>query len=239
MTENTKTKVVDSQVKVDLPVKIDKPVIRRVLSAEAIANDLTSRITAKLIGWDDLYDPKTQQFLTEAELKAKGAVFVTLGYRKNVTNELLKKDRITKEPNPYTCVIKTSKYQVIANINWQSYINRRSNHGNFEANEKRANGIENYNECKAIGITRQGKHTINGVAFRMLETVKYFDGIGNELKEVELKNYLKTQSKESKQKEADKHGIKVEFDPQYRTTRIDSCESIRAFGFDFNPKENG
>jgi len=230
--EKTKT-AIDSQVKVGLPVKTDKPVIiRRELKPDYIADDMVSRITAKLIGWGDLFDPKTQQFLTEAELKAKGAVFITIAYR--TAAKLLKKDRITKESCPFDSVVKTSKYQVIANIDWQSYINRRSEHGNFVVQEKRSNGVENYAECKAIGVTRAGNYTINGVAFRVLETTKYFDSNGKEIDKKALVSFLPDKTK-SKQKQADKHGIAVEFDPQYRTTRIDSCEYIRAFGFEYIP----
>jgi len=239
MTEKT-VKTVDSGLKVSLPV-VEKPVlVERKMASQGIANDMTSRITAKLIGFGDLYDPKTQQFLSESELKAKGAVFVTIDYNKVliVGKDMVKKGRTTKNPTPF--VRKTSKFQVIANIDWQSYINRRSEHGEFEANENRANGVVNYAECRAIGITRAENYTINGVAFRVLEGTKYFDENGREYDDVEFlrSEYLNGASKESKQKEADKHGIELKFDPQYRTTRIDSCDSIRAFGFEYKPTDN-
>jgi len=233
-TNETKTAVRDSQVKVDLPVSVE-----RNISCQTIADDMASRISGNLVGFDDLYDPKTGRFLTESELKAKGAVFITISYNKVMVlgKDCVKKSRITKEPTPY--IRATKKYQVIANINWASYINKRGN-GDFIPAENRANGVENYAECKAIGITRAEKHTINGVAFRMLESTKYFDESGNEYADSKAleAEYLNKQSKESKQKEADKHGIKVEFDPQYRTTRMDSCDYIRAFGFTYKPTEN-
>ena len=50
--------------------------------------------------------------------------------------------------------------------------------------------------------------------------------------------YLNVASKESKEKQADKHGIELQFDPQYRTTRIDNCDFIRAFGFEYKPIDN-
>ena len=76
--------------------------------------------------------------------------------------------------------------------------------------------------------------------FKLLEATKYFDADGVEYadtKQLEA-DFLKQPSKESKQKEADKHGIDVRFDPKYRTTRIDSCDSVRVFGFDFKPTDD-
>ena len=239
MTTKTENGIVASEVKVGavVPEKKAQVVIQRRVSCQTIADDMTSRITAKLIGFDDLFDPKTNTFKTENELKALGAVFVTVSLNKVLgDSDCVKKSRITKEPTPF--IRKTSKYQVIANINWASYVNKRG-HGDFVPEENRANGVENYCDCKAIGKTRAGNFTINGVAFRVLESTKYFDENGNQYPDNESleKEYLKTQSKESKQKEADKHGIDVRFDPKYRTTRIDSCDSIRAFGFEYIPTE--
>ncbi len=242
MTEQTETKIVDSGVKVGAVVPVptkttEKVWIRRRVSCETIANELTSRISGKLIGFDDLYDPATKTFKTEDELKAVGAVFMTISLNKVLgKSDTTVKGRTEKNPTPY--IRKTSKYQVIANVNWTSFINKRG-HGNFVSAEQRANGVENYENCKAIGITRAENFTINGVAFRVLEQTKYYDESGREYTDVEFltSEYLKKASKASKQAEADKHGIDVRFDPQYRTTRIDSCSLIRAFGFEFIPTE--
>jgi hypothetical protein len=218
------------------------PVIERRLSSKAIADDITSRITGRLINYPDLFDPKTGRFLTEDELKAKGAVIITVNYAKDIVDEMLKKSRTTKDVNPFSKVIKTCKYQIIANIVWESYVNRRSEHGNFVAADKRSNGIENYEDCKAVGITKAGNHTLNGVAFKVLDETEYFtmkdDNFVKLNKEYLTKEYLKIQSNESKEKEALKHGIDVAFDPKYRTTRIDSCSSIKAFGFEYIPLDN-
>ena len=237
-TNKTKQTAIDSGVKVGgieiIPQKT--VVIRRKMSPNDIADNMVSRVSGKLVGFADLYDPKTKQFLTEAELVKKGAVFVTIAYKKNfvIGKDTLVKSRITKEPIPYTSVIKTNKYQVIANINWESYVNKRGN-GDFIASETRVNGVKNYAECKVIGETRAGNKTINGVAFRSLEKTRYVaDGIEVDKESFETA-YGKGSSKESKQKQADKHGIDVRFDPQYRTTRIDNCEYIRAFGFEYIP----
>ena len=240
MNEMTKTiKIVENPVKVNFSVKTKKPVfIERKMTSQGIADDMTSRITGKLIGFGDLYDPKTQQFLSENELKAKGAVIVTISLNKVLgKTDTTTKSRITKNPTPF--IRKTTKYQVIANINWASYINKRG-HGNFIPTEKRANGVENYCECKGTGKTQAGNFTINGVIFRFLEKTKYFDKNNQEYTDVELltAEYLRVSSKASKQREADKHGIKLEFDPKYRTTRIDNCDFIRGFGFEYKPTDN-
>ncbi len=239
MENKTKTAVKDSGLKVSLPVKTEKAVfIERRVSSKTIADEIASRITGKLLGFDDIFDPKTQQFLTESELTAKGAVFITISMNKTLgKSDLTVKSRKTGNPTPY--IRKTTKYQVIGNINWTSYINKRGS-GAFVSDEQRANGVENYENCKAIGITRAENYTINGVAFRPLEKTKYYDESGVEYPDTETLEYeyLKKATKASKQKEADKHGIDIRFDPKYRTTRIDSCGSVRAFGFEYKPTDN-
>jgi hypothetical protein len=232
------TTVRDSGIKVGavVPVPAVKEVIfERKISPKAIADDLTSRITGTLVNYPDLFDPATGQFKTEDQLKAVGACFITVSYNKVLGgSDTVKKGRTTKNPTPF--IRKTSRFQVIANINWQSYINRRSEHGRFIASPERANGVANYEDCKAIGA-KGDNYYICGVAFRVLEATRYFDIQGQEYPDAAFikSEYLTGASTESKQREADKHGIELPFDPQYRTTRIDSCDSIRAFGFDFIP----
>lgn len=220
--------------------KVEKVFVLRRVGCKTIADDMTSRIMGKLVGFDDLYDPKTKTFKTEDELKALGAIFITVSLNKVLgKSDCVVKSRKTGEPTPF--IRKTSKYQVIGNVNWTSYVNKRGS-GDFVSADQRANGVENYENCKAIGIkdTKSGKaYYINGVAFRVLESTKYFDENGVEYADIAglEADYLKKASKASLQKEADKHGIDVRFDPKYRTTRIDSCEYIRAFGFEYRPTE--
>lgn len=232
--ENVKVTIAKPEIKAD-----KTPVfIQRKISSETIAKEIASRITGKLIGFDDLYDAKTGKFLSENELKAVGAVFITVNYNKVLgDSDTVKKSRLTGNPTPY--IRKTSRFQIIGNINWESFVNKRG-HGNFIPDEKRSNGVENFAECKAVGVTKAGKFTLNGVAFKVLEETKYFDENGNEFENIPLliQEYLKVQSDASKAKEAEKHGIDVKFDPKYRTVRIDSCDSIRCFGFDYQPTDN-
>jgi hypothetical protein len=217
-----------------------KVVVKRNISVDTIGREITSRITGKLIGFDDLYDPATKTFKTEDELKALGAVFITVSLNKVITDtDCVKKSRITKEPTPF--IRKKSVYQIIGNVNWTSFINKRG-HGDFESAEQRANGVVNFENCKAVGKTTKGNFTLNGVAFRVLESTKYYDENGTEYSDkIALQNeyFKKTVAQEQKanQREADKHGIDVRFDPKYRTTRIDSCDKIRVFGFEYVPTE--
>jgi hypothetical protein len=218
-----------------------KHVIERKISCDTIGREITSRITGKLIGFDDLFDPKTKTFKTEDDLKALGAVFITVDMDKVITDtDCVKKSRLTKEPTPF--IRKKTKYQVIGNVNWTSYINKRGS-GDFVSADQRSNGVENFENCKAVGKTTKDHFTINGVAFRVLEKATYYDENGKEYADkIALQNefFKKTVAMEQKanQKEADKHGIDVRFDPKYRTTRIDSCKSVRCFGFDYKPTEN-
>lgn len=210
--------------------------ISRVMSCQAIADDITSRISGKLIGWGDLFDPQTGKFLSESELTAKGAVFMTVNYSKVLgKNDTTVKGRISGLPTPY--IRKVSSFQMIVNVDWQSYINRRSEHGKFVADSERKNGVVNYENCRAVGTTKEGFYTLNGVAFKVLDGSKYYDENGNEYTDVKTltAEYLKVQSDESKKREADKHGIDVLFDPKYRTVRLDSCANIKCFGFQYIP----
>ena len=58
---------VETQTAVEKAV-VTKTVIQRTMDSESIANDIASRFTGKLIKWGDLFDPQTNQFLTEDEL---------------------------------------------------------------------------------------------------------------------------------------------------------------------------
>ncbi len=217
--------------------KSGKTFVQRRVSCDTIGREITSHIMGKLIGFDDLFDAKTKTFKTEDELKALGAVFITISLNKVLgKSDTTVKSRKTGEPTPF--IRKTSKYQVIGNVNWTSFINKRGS-GDFVSAEQRSNGVENFENCKAVGKTRADNFTINGVAFRVLDSTKYFDANGVEYADkagLEA-DYLKKASKASLQKEADKHGIDVRFDPKYRTTRIDSCDYIRAFGSEYIPTE--
>jgi hypothetical protein len=226
----------DSGVVVGSVVKIDKKkvIFRREFPAVEIGNEIASRIMGKVIGYAEIYDPKTRQFLSEDELTAKGAVIATVSYRAAVEN-MNKKSRIDKSANPFLGrVVKTSRFQILVNVEWESYINRRG-HGQFTALDHRTNGVVNLEGCRAVGMTKAGNPTLNGVAFKVLTAPQYFvDGV--EVDKSVLAPYL-PDTTAAKETQADKHGIEVEFDPQYRTVRIDNTEYIRCFNIEYVPKD--
>lgn len=237
----TETSITTSKIQAGAIVVAPKPsivVVRRVLSPQAIADDITSRITGRLVNYPDLFNPKTGMFLTENDLTAKGAVFVTVSMNKILSGgDIVKKGRTTGIPTPF--IRKTSVFQMIVNIDWQDYVNRRNADAGFVADKERTNGVENYEGCRAIGITKAGNFTINGVAFRVLEPTEYRDENGKIYgnRAFFVSEFLKVQSAASKEHEAKKHGIATDKDPQYRTARIDNCDSIRAFGMEYIPTE--
>lgn len=236
-------------VKVDHTVVTPKPVksalVVRKIKAETIGGEMASRIMGTiLLDVDDLYCPKTQQFLTEEDLRAKGAVITTVKYNKILcfaTKDTVKKGRTTGNEVPF--IRKEYSMQMLLNVNWGSYINRRNDGDTtFVPSDKRSNGVTNFENCKAVGKTKAENFTLNGVCFKVLTDVCYYDENGNKYSDEKMafltSEYLKVQSKASKQKEADKHGIDVKFDPKYRTVRIDNCETVRCFGFEFRATEH-
>jgi hypothetical protein len=216
-----------------IPKQDSDPAIK-ILESETIGKEIASFITGTL-KVADLYDPKTSRFLSEEDLTKKGAVILTIDYE--TAAKLNKTNRETKQPCPYKNIRKKQRYQKIVNVDWQSYINSRSEHGEFVASPERANKVANFEDCKAIGTTKAGNFTINGVILKMLEGPIYLDENDTEIAQRELAPYLPSKKK-NREREAKKHGIEVEFDPQYRTTRIDSCLSIRVFGSEYQPITN-
>ena len=220
---------------------ISKPVvIERKITSNSIADDMASRITGKLVNFPDLFNPKTGQFLTEAELVKKGACIVTVKYScLQDKTKMVVKNRETKEPNPYLeTTLREQEYQMIVNIVWQSYIDSRGEETGYIAQEKRSNGVENYADCRAIGKTTEGFKTLNGVIFRVLKKATYTDLQGRELDFNECEQYRKKPSLQSLESEAKKHGLTVKTDVHYSTTRIDNCFALRAFGFEYKPTDN-
>jgi len=246
MTDTKNTKIVSSDVKigkiVTLPTKSVKPIpviIRRLISENSIADEIRSRITGKLVNFPDLFDPKTGQFLTESELKAKGAVYITVYYKcLQDKTKMVVKNRETKELNPWLgSVYRKQSYQMIVNIDWESYVNRRGTDTHFKANKERSNGVKNYGDCRAVGETTKGRKTLNGVIFRIIERAYYENLSGEKLNFNGCEIYRKKPSLESKEIEAEKHGLTVKTDVHYSTTRISNCESVRAFGFEYIPTD--
>ena len=235
MEEIKNINVQDSGIKVGEIIRLgDKVIYRREMSPQDVVNDIASRINGKLVGFDELYDPKTGRFLSETELSSDkiGATFISLDYEAVITDDKAK-SRITKQPNPYRGrIVKKSRYQIIANIDWQTFVNRRGN-GQYIAKKYFQNGTLLIENCKAVGITTQDNHTVNGVIFQSLEPTKYFVD-GKEIAKSVLAEFL-TDTTKSDKTQADKMGIDVRFMPHFRTTAVENCNWVRGLGFEYVP----
>ena len=214
-------------------------VVERRIDSEAIGNEIASRVAGKLIDISDVYNPKTGVFMTEDELKKKGVNFVSISYKKDITQELLKKNRITKEPTTFEKVIKTFKMMILCEAKWANFLAKYSTLSLEEikdiVNPKRSNGVVNYH-CSTIGKTGQENTTINGIIFKTIEKTKYFDADGREFDSGVMADYLPKKSYTSMHK---KYSIpEWVILPMYRTIRVDSCEWVKSFGFIFKPTDN-
>ncbi len=239
MSESTKNKsviiaktVVKPVIKTVAATKTKQVAIPRNISSDGIADEIASRISGTLVNLEDVYDVKTGQFVGEDKLRASGCTFTSVDYRKNVTGELLKKDRVTKEPLKYSRVEKSFSAIILTEINWKKFVEKRSTYKTVDVADKRSNGVENYH-CQAIGETRAGNKTINGVVFKITKKTEYRDENGDLIDRELLVNFLPKAADPAKQEK--KYGISADKMPQYRTVRIDNCDRIRAFGFEFIP----
>ena len=101
-------------------------VIERKINSNDIGNEIASRVAGKPIDISDVYCVKTGQFLTEDEMKKKGVNFVSISYKKDITKDLLKKNRETKEPTTFEKVIKTMKIVLLCEAKWAKFIAKYS-----------------------------------------------------------------------------------------------------------------
>jgi len=235
VTKTEQSQVVDSQVKVNLPPQ-KAVVIERRISPEAIAKDITSRVMGKTLDGGDIFDPKSQRFLNDSELVAKGAVFVTVALASPVKN-MNKTSRADSSPNPYleAGLVKKSTFQLLINIDWKSYINRRNGDNTFIPEKKASNNIKNFFDCRGVGEHDNGNFFVKGIVLRSIKKAEFVLPNGDVVAKETLADYL---PKKNRKNEAAKHGIAVEFDPQFRSAGIGNCEYIRAFGFEYRPTEN-
>jgi hypothetical protein len=219
--------------------KTDKVVIERKIDSVAIGNEIASRVAGKPIDIPDVYCTKTGKFLTEDEMKKKGVNFVSISYKKDITKDLLKKNRQTKEKTTWEKVIKTMKIVILCEVKWAKFIAKLSTLSLEEIENIvkpfRSNGVVNYH-CRTIGKTFRGATTINGIVFKTVEKTQYFDKDGLEIDRDVMVDYLPIKSYTSMHKKyAIPEDVKL---PMYRTVRVDSCEWVKSFGFIFKPTDN-
>ena len=185
----------------------------------------------------------------EAELRRRGASFVAIDVEKDLADDMLAKHRVTGEDNPFKKTrtspktrqaIERYKVQGIVNVkDWQAVVDRRrGKHGGIEtgwkANEKRANGIENASEdstvvCKKTLKSGETRWYINYLVFRYLSERTVTDETGQPIDSAWLDGFMK-QSKamkaDSREREAEKHGMDVRFDPQIRQIKMHNIDEL-------------
>lgn len=191
---------------------------------------------------------------SELDLRNKGCVFGTIKVNKDLGKGAMKAThRTTGEINPFVATgrganktMPTRKafeqysVQVLLNILWQNSIDntRERTDGydtGFKAQEHRQNGIQNVGDSRVVcekTVKGEQRYYLNYIVFRYLEDRKIVDENGQELDQEWMKGFAdKTdeQIKESREREAYKHGIAVKFDPQIRQMRIDNMAEIRVF----------
>lgn len=233
MTENAKTNEVTNK-EVIRPVTKKHSIPMRV-SPDAIADEIASRVSGELVNLDKIYDVKTGTFKNEDEIRASGCTFSSLTYRKNILlKDMTKKDRVTKEKPVWGAVWKTWTMLFILEVNWRKFIEKRSEKKpeDIKIDEKRSNGVENYH-CQAVGKTRAGASTINGVVFQTVQSTEYTDENGDRIDPELLVNFLP--KKQTNEYTTKKYGITADKMPAYRTPRIDNLSEIKAFGITFIP----
>ena len=192
---------------------------------------------------------------SELALRDKGCVFGTIKVNKDLGKSSMKAThRTTGEINPFVATgrgknktMPTRKafeqysVQVMLNIIWDNSIDntREATSGidtGFKSQGFRQNGIQNVGESRVVcqkTVQDEQRYYLNYIVFRYLEDRKIVDENGQELDQNWMKGFAdKTdeQVRESREREADKHGIAVEFDPQIRQMRIDNMAEIRVFG---------
>lgn len=186
---------------------------------------------------------------TKEDLKKKGATFATLKVRRVFgEGEMVKKHRESKIENPFLnekTAIEEYSIEVLLNCVWQSVLDRRiEKHGGnegFEAQKERANGIQNYGDSRVVCskiVNGETRFYINYIVFEYLTDRVLHDETGREIDSVWFDGFLKSpkaQKEAGRQREADKHGLEIEFDPQNRQMKMSNIENVSVFGFDYQP----
>lgn len=191
--------------------------------------------------------------LKEEDLRKIGCTFATLEVRRVLgDSDFIKTHRVTKEANPYLTAktaIEEYKVQVLLNCVWQSVLDRRieKHDGNegFQAQGFRANGIENLGDSrvvceKEIKGTGEKRLYLNYIVHKYLTSRVLHDENNQPIDADYLDGFLKSPKAakdKSRQAEADKHGLELEFDPQNRQMKMSNIQSIRLLNVEYRPTE--
>jgi hypothetical protein len=207
----------------------------------------------------ELFDADGRLIATnvEDELRRRGASFVKIRVSKDLKDDLLKKSRIDGSDCPFTDsrvapasrqAIEQYEVQGIVNVkDWQAIVDRRrAKHGGVEtgwkASESRANGIQNSSSdstvvCeKIIQKTAETRYYVNYLVLRYLTKRVVIDGAtGADITE-EVSQFVSDKTA-SREREAEKHGIEVDLDPQIRQMKFSNIAELAIEGRVYIPTE--
>lgn len=223
-----------------------------------LANEFVNRFAGKEpIAIIEITDENGKLIFNEDELKKRGAVFATADVVRDLSDSMAAKSRINGEDNPFKktrqspkikSVFEKYKIQYLLNAIWQNVVDNKRDKVNgietgYKSKDSRSNGIENYRDSRVVcHKIKDGIETfyINYVVLRYLSERIVVDENGVELDAAYVESFMK-QSKESKQQsretEAEKHGIPANFDPQIRQIKMSNIDNIKVFGVTFKPQD--
>ena len=191
--------------------------------------------------------------MTEPQRNKVGMRFATISFKKPM--KMRKFHRTEKDANgkkvknPFleNGVFEVGKIRIDLNAIWENAVNNKADRVgeqgsvDFEADKKRSNGIQNYLDSRVVcHLQKQDKETfyLNYIVAEYIGETQYVDGDGNSLDYADLAEYHQKPSIESRQKEADKHGLTVETDVQIRQMKFDNITKLSIFGTDYVPQES-
>jgi len=214
-------------------VKTEEKMVINAIKQKTLANFLVNSFNGIISVWEE----------QGAKL---GSVFATIQFRKPM--KMRKFHRIAKTAdgkkmkNPYLeNVFEVGKVLINFNYIWENVVDNQVKRTDgiktdWTPDKKRANGIENYKESRVVCIhPKKGTFYLNYKVEKYLENTRYVDKDNNEYDYSEIQEYHQKPSRESKEKEALKHGLKIENDPQVRQMKFDNITLLSIFGFKFQP----
>lgn len=174
----------------------------------------------------------------------KGMRFGFISFRKPVKmrkfHRTAKDENGKKIRNPYIDnAFEVGKIRIDLNAIFENCVNNKADRVGekgaigFEAEKKRRNGIENYNGSRVVcHKEKDGNETfyLNYIVSEYVGEVEYQTADGKPLDYAEIEEYHQKKSYESKKKQADKHGLKVEDDVQIRQMKFENITNIKIFG---------
>lgn len=217
-------------------IKMSKPIVE--ISSEGLANTLVNRFK----GFKRLDQKQGNQL---GKLWAVIAFKKPMKMRKYHSTEKGADGKKLRNPfwdfeNDEAKVFEVGKLQVEFNAIWQNKVaNVRNRVGGVDTgwkpDEVRSNGIENYCKSRVVCFhpNYEGRFYLNYIVSKYLEETTYVNENGEPVNYDDVAEYHSTKSEESKQKEADKHGLTIEDDVQIRQIKFDNIRYLRIFGLEY------